>query len=235
MSYGRRTSIYAWIKRIISVPSTQVTTSFLIVIATIVLAASTTIGTNYLSASDAVDINQAQVKSTTASRDIGEAIDLSRIPTDSTSATSVPESNSNSHSPITTSEKETADSSSDISSISTPIKSTDTTSTLPVSEKSITTFSFSSYKNSDDEHTIIFSWETKAISEPHRLIVKKTTNRIITDDDVQLLFYDNTTLSNFSDAFTYNDLGNETLYLELQVLNELGVWVAIEHSDLSFE
>ena len=70
----------AYIKHALSIPSTQAITSLLLVFATMFLVLTTSIGTRYLSSRDAVDINKAKVKSISTSRDIGDAIDLTRLP-----------------------------------------------------------------------------------------------------------------------------------------------------------
>ena len=65
-------------KHIFSVPSTQAITSLLLIISSIVLVATTTIGTKILSTSDLVDINRVKVNSTSTERRIGDAAGLSR-------------------------------------------------------------------------------------------------------------------------------------------------------------
>lgn len=225
--------LYSYIKAKISMPSTQVVTSLSLVLATALLVITSSIGTKYISSNDKVDINTAQVKSTTARRDIGDAIDLSRIP----DSTITKDQNSSldtttldntvitdiEHLPTSNSQKVNEDTT-----------TTTTSTTTPIEDKKILSFSFTSYINSGSDHQIVFNWETNPIYFSHRILLKRTTNLNITNDDVEIKTYENNSESNFSDSLVYNDLGSEGIYMVLQYQNSSDDWVTQEYSNIAF-
>ena len=234
MRTGIDKSPVAYIKHILAIPSTQVMTSLLLVFATAFLALSTSIGTKYLSSNGAVDINKAKVKSISTSRNIGDAIDLTRLPIiDNTIAKPQDLKNTNEGPIIPVPKNVSSTSLPQKSSTSRPEVNTTTSTTVATNNKLINSFAFSSYLDSDDL-TIIFNWDTKNIDTPNRYIIKRTTNKLITPEDpIALTIVDNDEYI-FSDAFTYNDLRDEGLYLEIQRFSDNN-WTTLETSKTIFK
>ena len=172
----------AYIKHALSIPSTQAITSLLLVFATMFLVLTTSIGTRYLSSRDAVDINKAKVKSISTSRDIGDAIDLTRLPIIDNTIAKPQDLKSTNEKPTIPQPKNINSTSLPQKTSATLPKSNTTTTTIAIENKLINSFSLSSYLDSEDL-TIIFSWDTKNIDLPNKYIIKRTTNKMVTSQD----------------------------------------------------
>lgn len=223
----------AYIKHALSIPSTQAITSLLLVFATMFLVLTTSIGTRYLSSRDAVDINKAKVKSISTSRDIGDAIDLTRLPIIDNTIAKPQDLKSTNEKPTIPQPKNINSTSLPQKTSATLPKSNTTTTTIAIENKLINSFSLSSYLDSEDL-TIIFSWDTKNIDLPNKYIIKRTTNKMVTSQDPIALTIANNGNYTFSDAFIYDDLNDEGLYLEIQGLGENN-WTTLETSKIVFK
>ena len=223
----------AYIKHALSIPSTQAITSLLLVFATMFLVLTTSIGTRYLSSRDAVDINKAKVKSISTSRDIGDAIDLTRLPIIDNTIAKPQDLKSTNEKPTIPQPKNINSTSLPQKTCATLPKSNTTTTTIAIENKLINSFSLSSYLDSEDL-TIIFSWDTKNIDLPNKYIIKRTTNKMVTSQDPIALTIANNGNYTFSDAFIYDDLNDEGLYLEIQGLGENN-WTTLETSKIVFK
>jgi len=223
----------AYIKHALSTPSTQAITSLLLVFATVFLVLTTSIGTRYLSSRDAVDINKAKVKSISTSRDIGDAIDLTRLPIIDNTIAKPQDLKSTNEKPTIPQPKNINSTSLSQKNSTTFPKSNTTTTTIAINNKLINSFSLSSYLDSEDL-TIIFSWDTKNIDLPNKYIIKRTTNKMVTSQDPIALTIANNGNYTFSDAFIYDDLNDEGLYLEIQGLSK-NEFITLETSKIVFK
>jgi hypothetical protein len=230
MGYKGHLGLITQLKAKLSAPSTQVVTSISILLASGLLVASMSFGTNYITSADEKEKDvPVEVKSKTARRDIGDAIDLSRIPeetilqesgTNNEQLDNVKDSSITSTVPISTSNTK----------VDTQIPQT----TVPIVEKMLISFSFTSYITSNSDIQIIFNWESKSINDAHRILLKKTTSFSITNDDHILATFENSIEEKYSGTIPYNDLGSEGLYLELQYQNDSGDWIKSEYSNIAF-
>mgnify|MGYP000856070498 FL=1 len=211
-------------KHIFSVPSTQAITSLLLIISSIVLVATTTIGTKILSTSDLVDVNRVKVNSTSTERRIGDAAGLSRFPISKNNIVKDEIGESNSTTSTRTSKPNVND---------TETKTT-TTTTLLASNRLINSFSYSIYTDGQEVNSIIYSWATKPINVVHRYLIKISTNRLITNEDQTLVIKENIEVDNYNAVTTYSDLGDEGLYLEIQYKDNSGNWILQEQSQIKY-